>query len=251
MVFSKPNKPNNNNSDNSKGKDSKKPKNKPFEATAGQNNSKAGLTSPYLKEIAQSLSRRVTVEQLAQKVAPTLPILALVGAGAFLAASIAVPTLPQVFKLFLNDQGDEKAWKRFNLRHLKRTLDRLEKRQLIKYCQAEGGQQTIVITQAGQAKLLRTALNETTIEKPKMWGGDWYLISYDIPEDYKERREALKEHLKLWNFYPLHESMYLHAYPCLKQVEFLREYLGIGEFVRVFVVRKIENDQQFRDFFGV
>jgi len=41
------------------------------------------------------------------------------------------------------------------------------------------------------------------------------------------------------------------AYPCIKEVAFLREYLGIGEMVRLFDVGKIENDQNFRDFFGV
>lgn len=209
------------------------------------------VTNPYLKDIAKSLSRKITVDALTKKVAPALPILALVGAGAFLTASIAIPALPLVLKPFLNNGEDKRAWKRYNLDHLKRTLDRLEKRQLVNFDVSKNGEQIVTITKAGQTKLLRLALNETAIDKPKLWNGDWYLVSYDVPEDFKDKRQLLKEYLKAWGLYPLHESMYLHAYPCLKQVDFLREYLGIGQYVRVFVVRKIENDQVFREFFGV
>lgn len=224
----------------------KKPK---ISKTSGTND--LNVSSPYLKDIARSLSRKIMVDELANKAAPALPVLALVGAGAFLAASVAIPTLPQVLKPFLSGREDKRAWKRYNLDHLKRTLNRLEKRQLIRFEKLKNGEQIVTITKAGQTKLLRLALNETTINKPAIWSGDWYLISYDIPEILKDRREALKEYLRMWNFYPLHESMFLHAYPCLKEVDFLREYLGIGEHVRVFVVRKIENDHEFREFFGI
>jgi DNA-binding transcriptional regulator PaaX len=77
------------------------------------------------------------------------------------------------------------------------------------------------------------------------------LVSYDIPGNLKALRKTFREYLCLWGFFPLHESVLLHAYPCEKQVEFLREYLGVGEYVRIFMVSKIENDRLFRDFFGI
>lgn len=204
-----------------------------------------------LQNISKNLSHKFFSEQLAKKTATALPILALVGAGAFLAASVAIPTLPVIIKPFLSNEDEKKAWKRFNLRYLKRTLDRLEKRQLVRFETLKNGETIVKITKEGQTKLLRLTLNEVEVKKPKFWNGDWYLVSYDIPECLKEQRQILLEYLQLWNFYPLHESMYLHAYPCEKEINFLREYLGIGESVRLFVVRKIENDQLFRAFFGV
>lgn len=64
-------------------------------------------------------------------------------------------------------------------------------------------------------------------------------------------RNIFRDYLHAWGFYPLHESVFLHAYPCFKQVEFLREYLGISEYVRFFIVAKIENDSLFHDFFDL
>ena len=64
-------------------------------------------------------------------------------------------------------------------------------------------------------------------------------------------RKILVEYLSAWGFYPLHKSVYLHAYPCLKEMDFLREYLGVGKYVRMFTVSEIENDTQFKEFFGI
>lgn len=111
--------------------------------------------------------------------------------------------------------------------------------------------QVAKITKSGRRKVLKFALDELAVEKPKIWDGKWTLISYDIPKNQKHRRAIFLEYLKAWGFYPLHESVFLHAYPCEKQVEFLREYLGIGEYVRIFTATKIENDKLFKDFFGV
>lgn len=49
----------------------------------------------------------------------------------------------------------------------------------------------------------------------------------------------------------LHESLFLHAYPCQDEVEFLRTYLGVAQHVQIFQVLNIENDKPFREFFEV
>ena len=84
-----------------------------------------------------------------------------------------------------------------------------------------------------------------------MWDGTWYLVCYDIPEVLDDTRKALREYLTAWGFYPLQESTFLQAYPCLKEIDYLREYLNVGQYVRVFKVSAIENDAAFRQFFGV
>lgn len=206
----------------------------------------------YIKDIAKTLSRKVTNDILKERYAGTADVLKFVGAGAFLAASIAIPNLPKVLKPFLDENAREEreAWKRFNIPYLKRTLKRLEKQKLVKFSQ-KNGQQVVEITKAGQKKILHFALNELAISKPSSWGGSWYLVSYDIPQPLSPLRNVLREYLTAWGFYPLHESMFLHCYPCEKELTFLREYLGVGEYVNFFKVSYIENDQAFRDFFGV
>lgn len=203
----------------------------------------------HIKEIAQSLSKQIDQEIFKKRYANATAILKLVGMGAFLAASVAVPNLPRILKPFLKEDEYD-VWKRFNIPYLKRTLKRLERQKLVAIKDDEK-YQIVEITDAGRRRILKFALDELTIEKPKFWDRQWRLVSYDIPSNLKSLRQVFQEYLSTWNFYPLHESVFLHAYPCVKQVVFLREYLRIGEYVRIFLVSKIENDTLFREFFGV
>lgn len=111
--------------------------------------------------------------------------------------------------------------------------------------------QVVKITQAGKRRILKFAIDELAVKKPANWNGRWIIVSYDIPENRKTLRKVLQEYLRAWGFYPLHESVFLHAYPCEDHILFLREYLGIGEYVRILQVSKIENDRLFKEFFGL
>lgn len=203
-----------------------------------------------IEELAKVLSRQIDKEVFARKYAPAKEILKLVGAGAFLVGSFAVPTLPLALKPFFTNENEYEVWKRFNIPYLKRTLTRLEKQKLVEITEADG-KQVVKITRQGRQKILRMSLDTFSIPIPKNWDRKWRLVSFDIPVSYTLQRKIFVEYLSAWKFYPFNESVYLHAYPCLKEVDFLREYLGIGEYVRLLVVTDIENDDLFRDYFGV
>lgn len=200
--------------------------------------------------LAKTLTKQIDREVFEKKSAPVKEVLKLVGAGAFLAASFAIPNLPLALKPFLTDSSKQESWKRFNIPYLKRVLYRLEKQKLVEV-EEENGLQIIKITDRGRRRILKYSLDELAVEKPKKWDGFWRMVSYDLPEKFGHMRNILREYLRAWGFYPLQESVYLHAYPCLRQVEFLREYMGVGKYVRSFIVSEIENDKEFREFFGV
>jgi DNA-binding PadR family transcriptional regulator len=203
-------------------------------------------------QLARVLSRQIDRREFDRKSAPAKTILMLVGAGAFLALSAAAPNLPKALKPFLRefDEDDYEVWKRFNIHYLKRTIQRLEKQKLVEIGE-ENGKQIVKITSQGKKKILKYALDGIEIKKPKIWDGKWRLVSFDLPEKMHARRKIFVQTLRSWGFYPLHKSVYLHAYPCLKEVDFLREYLGAGGYVRIFMVTEIENDKLFREHFGL
>lgn len=203
-----------------------------------------------ITDIAKNLSRQMDKKDFERKYIPIKNVLKLVGAGVFLAASLAMPNLPLALKPFINNQEEYEVWKRFNIPYLKRTVRRLEKQKLVEINEDEGVQ-IVKISEQGKRRILRYAIDELSIEKPRVWDREWRLISYDIPGNLKTLRNVFREYLLAWGFFPLHESVLLHAYPCERQVEFLREYLGVGKYVRIFSVSRIENDELFRDFFGV
>lgn len=208
------------------------------------------IKDSLIEEISRNLAKQIDKEIFDKKYASAKMVLAFVGAGIFLVASIAIPNLPLALKPFLAREDDYEAWKRFNIPYLKRTIRRLEKQKLVDIGE-EDGMQTVKITNHGKRKILKFAIDELKIEKPKIWDGRWRMISYDIPKNQENVRKVFREYLRAWRFYPFHESLFLHAYPCEKQVDFLREYLGIGEYVRIVHVYKIENDRLFREFFDI
>jgi len=205
-----------------------------------------------IDQLAKVLSKQIDKEIFERKYAPAKKILVLVGAGAFLAASITMPNLPLVLKPFLDQKrkNEREVWKRFNITYLKRTLSRLEGQKLVEIGEGNGVQ-IVKITNQGRKKVLKLGLDNLEIKKPKIWDGKWRLISFDLPETLAKTRKILVQYLSVWKFYPLHKSVYLHAYPIFKEVDFLREYLGVGEYVRMFTVSEIENDKQFKEFFGI
>lgn len=207
-------------------------------------------SASYIQAISESLAKQIDKEIFKNTYAPIKQTLVLIGTGVFVAASIALPTLPMALRPFLDKPEERDVWKRFNIKYLKRTIERLEKQKLI-HVGEKHGVQTVTITDSGRRRILRYALDELAIEKPKMWDGTWSLVSYDIPRPKEGLRNKFREYLQAWGFYPIQESVFLHAYPCLKEVSFLRDYLGIGEYVRLFTVTHIENDRLFREYFGV
>ncbi|MCX6783539.1 MAG: hypothetical protein NT141_00485 [candidate division WWE3 bacterium] len=203
-----------------------------------------------VKGLSQTLSRQVAEELREKKYAGTKDVLELVGDGAFLMASLVAPKFSTVFKSLIKDQDAPEPWRRFNIPYLKRTLKRLEKQKLVTISQ-EKGVGVVEITDSGRHKILKYSLDTLEIKEPRTWDHTWRLVSYDIPKEQSPLRAQIMEYLKVWGFYQLQESVYLHAYPCEKEVEFLREYLRAGGYVRIFVVTSIENDRPFRDFFGL
>lgn len=208
------------------------------------------MNEDKIDQLAKTLSEQIDKEIFAKKYAPAEEVLKLIGAGAFLVASLAIPNLPLALKPFLKNENEYEAWKRFNIPYLKRTIERLEKQRLVEIG-IEGGMQVAKITDQGRQRILKFALDELVVKKPKFWDKKWRLVSFDLPEKLAQLRKVLVEYLHVWGFYPLHKSVYLHAYPCFKEIEFLREFLGVSEYVRLFTVTEIENDELFREFFGV
>src|SRR3989338_5096157 len=212
----------------------------------------SSISNQTIEAISKTLLRQIDKEIFERKYAPVMTVLKLVGAGVFVAAAMVAPGLPMALKQFLNRQrqNEYNAWKRFNIPYLKITLERLDKQKLVEFDEKDG-MQVVKITDRGKRRILKFAIDELAVEKPKIWDDRWRLVSYDIPKELHRVRATLREYLNAWGFYPLHESVFLHAWPCEKQVEFLREYLGIGKYVRMFQVSAIEQDKEFRDFFGV
>lgn len=173
-------------------------------------------------------------------------VLILLGAGTFLVASIIMPGLPLVLKPFLTEKRrrEEKEWKKFNLWRLRQVIKRLAKQKLV-----EITDEVVKITEKGRRRLLKFNLEE--MELKRKTDGKWRLIIYDIANLRKEKRELFRSMLKKLKFLRLQESVYLTPFVCEDEIEYLRQVFGINEEVLVLKVSGIENEQVYKDYFGL
>lgn len=173
-------------------------------------------------------------------------ILQLLAGGAILAGSFLMPGLAKALPSL------EKPWSDFDLYRLRQSLRRLKRRKMIA-TKEEGGETVIVLSNKGREEILRYKLDEIEIKKPRRWDRRWRMVIFDIPEKKKKAREAFRQRLKQLDFYPLQRSVYVHPYPCEKEIEFLRQNFEVENEASFVLVSEFESEEEqfLRKYFGV
>lgn len=199
--------------------------------------------------LCKILQRKLTKEETRRKYAPAKHILTLLGAGAFLTMAMIAPNTIRLGKTFLQND-DWKNWKKYNPFYLRRAIKRLQKEKLVEISE-ESDQQVIKLTQNGKRKIIKYSLAELEIATPKSWDGKWRIVIYDVTSAKHDLRTSFRETLKSLGFLQLQESVFLIPYPCDKEITFLREYYGVGNEVIYIIAHKLENEDIYRDYFGL
>lgn len=184
----------------------------------------------------------------------TRDILLLLGMGTIIAGSFITPGLPVAIGAVMKAkrkhdwQQNQKEWKKFNTKLLRRNLKRLQDQKIVEV-KNEKGQEVIKLTQKGHTKYLKFKLEEVSL-KGKNWDGKWRLVIYDVSKLKRQQQESFRRMLKQMNFYLLQKSVYLTPYKCGEAIEYLREYFNLGEEVLFLEVSKLENDVYYKQYFG-
>lgn len=161
---------------------------------------------------------------------------------------IAARSLYRAKRKYDWDQN-QKEWKKFNIKLLRRNLRRLQEQKIVEIIK-ENGKEIIKLTQKGHTKYLRFKLEDLSL-KGGSWDGKWRLVIYDISKLKKSAQENFRRVLKQINFFPLQKSVYLTPYKCSEEVEYLREYFNLGEEVLLLEISKLENDSYYKEYFGL
>lgn len=115
----------------------------------------------------------------------------------------------------------------------------------------DGDISKITILENGRKKLLEYNLDNLEIKKPKRWDGIWRIVTFDIPEDEKIARNALRLKLKELGFYQLQKSVFIYPYPCLNEIQFIEEIFKIGPYINFIEASKIEGDDWLKSKFDL
>lgn len=164
-------------------------------------------------------------------------ILHLLFNGAILASVFLMPGLATLLPKPQNE------WEGVDIYRLRQSLKRLKRRKAIKVMEKDG-ESVIVLTNKGKDEALRFNLSNMRLDKEKKWNRKWYLVVFDIAEDKKRIREAIRFKLKDLDFYKLQDSVFISPYPCFKEIEFLRNYFGVEDEISLLVVEKVELEEE-------
>lgn len=148
-------------------------------------------------------------------------------------------------------QAAGKEWGKINRQALKRSLRALRRDKLLVEKKRADGTITLELTDAGkrQAKYLHMFGKRVTIQKPKKWDKFWRVVMFDIPEETRQFRDILRDHLKQIGFRELQHSVFIFPYPCEKELATLVDLYGAEKYVRILTVKAIDNEPLVRKLF--
>lgn len=172
-------------------------------------------------------------------------LVATVAIAGVLAAGAIAPNLIQLFAGTAFGRPSQRV-------RIGRALVRAERRGFVTISGGRRSPLRVRLTDSGRRHLARRELEGMGSQKPARWDGRWRLIIFDIPEERRSLRDALRESLHRIGFLPLQQSVWLYPYDCRDIVELIRAAHGFHPVsVRYLVVSELEDDRAFRWHFDV
>jgi hypothetical protein len=179
----------------------------------------------------------------------TKNILKFLGMGGILLAAIAAPNAVSAFRFLLKDKNYV-SWKKFSQSTARQYVGRLEKRKLIKR-KMKGGQVEMTITKKGREELLKYDIDKIQLKRDNRWDGKWRVIIFDIPEDKKQARDALRFKFKYLGMLQLQKSVFVYPFDCKKEIDFVSDFFEVGDDILYLEAEIKDIGSRLKKFFNV
>lgn len=141
--------------------------------------------------------------------------------------------------------------RRFNNRKIQSAFAGLKHRGFIEVLREKDGKEVVRITSKGETKIREFELDSLVIRKPWRWDKKWRIVIFDIPNRYRNARDALREKIKDLGFYQLQKSVWVYPYPCDEEVTFVANAFGVLPFVEILESKIILNEDKIKKFFDL
>ncbi|MBI3983952.1 hypothetical protein HY346_01505 [Candidatus Microgenomates bacterium] len=106
------------------------------------------------------------------------------------------------------------------------------------------GQYRLRLTPVGMQRAHKITIKEISLPRPKRWDRRWRVVFFDIPETKRQARNNLVAKLKDLGFYQLQKSIWVHPFPCLIEIEFLKRTYDVTSYVTLAEITKIDRAPQ-------
>lgn len=144
-----------------------------------------------------------------------------------------------------------RAWREVNDRHIDEVIKGLYQSKLIDTRDLPDGTTEMKLTQEGKTRALFMNYEHLKLPKADRWDKKWRVVLFDIPEDRKRSRDALRKKLVELGFQELQKSVLVYPYPCQDELDFVLEYLNLRQYVRVIVATDIDVAVHLKRRFGL
>lgn len=180
----------------------------------------------------------------AKKGEVALCILRGIGIAGLLVIAVAAPNAMQIVPLFQEKKP------RYTKTALYYSLRNLQRRGLIRLVRRPNGCR-VELAEKGQKELSLYEIQEKMLKRPKRWNGIWHLLIFDIAEERRSVRDALRRTLTTFGFYRLQDSVWAFPYPCEDVLELLRTKYRVRHDALYLSVKYLANDRAPREHFGL
>lgn len=165
-------------------------------------------------------------------------VLRFIVAGGVLSAVVIAPNVIQAL-----DKPTRKLFsvldKRAQERELRRVMNYMRRRGLL----AEDYEHGLEITNAGRERLERADFEQLEIIAPPVWDRQWRLVLFDVPQSQHLARMMLTSKLQSLGFQLLQQSVWIHPYPCRREIEMVCERYDLSKYVTYIETGHIDHEE--------
>ena len=156
---------------------------------------------------------------------------------------------PRQYFRVIKEMGKE--WDKINLNSLDRAVHSMYRSKLVTTKYNRDGTLALVLSKDGRNLALTYDIENMRVKTPSRWDGKWRIVMFDVPEPLKKVRDALRMHFKNMEFYEFQKSVFVHPYPCAKEIEYLMETYDVRKHVRFIVAMEIDNSIELKRHFHI
>ena len=133
-------------------------------------------------------------------------------------------------------------------REIWRNFNSLKKKGNLEFVKEEDDCLFYKFSEKGENKVRKFIIDELRISPPKEWDKKWRLIIFDIPEKKRGGRVAFRKKLNDMGFYQCQKSAWIHPFPCLEEIEFVKDVFNLKPFVKIFLVDEMTDGKSLYHF---
>lgn len=130
----------------------------------------------------------------------------------------------------------------------KDTITELKRSKFIEKKINYDGSIIISLTDKGKLRALNLRFKRLNSKK-EVWDGKWRMVAFDIPDESKKGRNALRYRARIAGFYELQESLFVYPYDCEKEIRDFIKLFRLDKFVRFVVADFIDNQEELEKIF--